>query len=380
MKLTYIANVRLPTEKAHGIQIMKMCESFAKTGAKVTLIAPFRIQPDPKLRTQDSFKYYGASRNFRIKTLPCIDLIWLEDFLGKWTYWVQELTFSLAVFLYELFHGEDVVYTRDDFVAAGLARFKKVVFEAYVWPEKGHFWYSSWMPKLKSLVVISNTLKKKYEQWFPANKILVAHDGVDLKAFAHLPSKSRARKMLGMPQNKQIAIYTGHLYPWKGVDTIIRAASLIPSCLFYIVGGTHEDIEKYRSVIEKAKLKNVTLVGHVPPTKVPRYLAASDVLLLPNSAKYKISKEYTSPLKLFEYMAAKRPILASDVPSSREILKDGKNAVLFKADNAEDFAKKLSRLFAQRKLSVNTAAKAYKDVQAYSWDRRSRSILRFIQG
>jgi len=379
MKLTYIANVRLPTEKAHGLQIMKVCEAFAKAGARVTLVVPRRIQPEKELRGRDPFSYYGVEKNFTIKTVPCVDLIFLENLLGTWTFWLQEFTFSLMVFIYELFRSEDVVYTRDPVVAAWLSGRKKVVFEAHVWPEKGHAWYARWLKKVK-LVVINNALRKKFKELVSEGNIFVAHDGVDLKLFEKLPDKERARKELGIPLRKSIAMYTGHLYPWKGIDTVIDTAVLVPLCMFYVVGGTREDVEKYRKIVFERMVNNVVLVGHVNPTLVPRYLAAADVLLLPNSAKYNISREYTSPLKLFEYMASKRPILSSDVPSSTEVLSDGKNAVLFKADDAADCAEKLSKLLKSLKKANSFAAKAFADVKKFTWNARASHILNFISG
>jgi len=74
MKLTYIVNARLPTEKAHGIQIMKMCESFSRAGAKLTLIVPKRRQPK-EFKGKDPFKYYNVDKKFILKKIPCIDLM-----------------------------------------------------------------------------------------------------------------------------------------------------------------------------------------------------------------------------------------------------------------------------------------------------------------
>ena len=75
MKIIYIANARIPTEKAHGVQIMKMCQAFAKIGNKVTLVLPRRRNPI----IADPFEYYVVSQSFNIIKLPTIDLV----FLGK---------------------------------------------------------------------------------------------------------------------------------------------------------------------------------------------------------------------------------------------------------------------------------------------------------
>ena len=73
MRIFYVTNARLPTEKAHGLATVKLCEALAKKGVEVTIFAPRRINP---LR-QDIYEYYRAERNFKIIFLPSLDLIWL---------------------------------------------------------------------------------------------------------------------------------------------------------------------------------------------------------------------------------------------------------------------------------------------------------------
>jgi len=160
------------------------------------------------------------------------------------------------------------------------------------------------------------------------------------------------------------------LYKWKGVDTIVAAKF---KGQIYLVGGTKQDLEKYRKRVGK----NVHVVGHVKPSKVPKYQKAADVVILPTPAKYKISKHYTSPLKLFEYMASKTPILASNVPSNKEIL-NSKNAVFFKPDSPTSFANNLNWMLSNNKKCAARAAQAYKDVKNYTWDKRARNILKFL--
>ena len=77
--LIYIANARLPTEKAHGYQICKMCEAFAKNGVEVQLWHPYRYQSDRKLREQSVFDYYGIRSSFKVKTLFNWDVVRLQQ-------------------------------------------------------------------------------------------------------------------------------------------------------------------------------------------------------------------------------------------------------------------------------------------------------------
>jgi len=106
-------------------------------------------------------------------------------------------------------------------------------------------------------------------------------------------------------------------------------------------------------------------------------LFAADALVLPNSAKAKISSHYTSPLKLFEYMASRRPIVASDLPSLREVLRDGENAVLVKPDNPRALAEGIERALSDAELAARIGRQAREDVEQYTWEKRAVNITTF---
>ena len=115
------------------------------------------------------------------------------------------------------------------------------------------------------------------------------------------------------------------------------------------------------------------MVGHRPHGEIPYWLKAADVLVLPNSGKEDISKYWTSPLKMFEYMASGRPIVASDLPSIREVL-NGENAILVEPDNPEKLAGGIKAILQNNQLSDRISIKAVLDVQEYSWTKRVQKI------
>jgi len=154
--------------------------------------------------------------------------------------------------------------------------------------------------------------------------------------------------VLGIPLDKKIICYAGHLYDWKGADILAKSMHYLPSSyIAYLVGGTEEDVTRFREFTARENLANVVMVGHVAPTMIPGYLAASDVVVLPNVGEG--LSRYTSPLKLFEYMAAKRPIVASDLPAIREILNE-ETAVLVAPGIRRLWPKEYRRLSATRNL------------------------------
>ncbi len=375
MKLIYIQNVRIPTEKAHGIQIIKMCESFAQVLDSVESVVPRRFNRIKK----SPFDYYGIPAVFKIRKLPCLDLIFLDRYLGHLSLWITSGSFSFFSFWYLFSKKVDIIYTRDKFLLY-LSFFKKnVVFEAHTFPQR-YFLYAIFMKRLKGIVVITRKLGELFiGRGISSDKILVAPDGVDLELFNIPDSKSEAREKLHLPQDKKLVIYTGHLYKWKGVQTlahILVHAVRYTDAEVYLVGGTEEDVKRLKS--GTLGIERIHIVGHRPYSEMPYWLKASDVLVLPNSDKEEISVSWTSPMKMFEYMAARRPIVASDLPSLREVLNE-ENAFLVKPDDAVALAEGIKNVLEDPQLSERLSDKAFKDVKEYSWRKRVENILKFVK-
>ncbi len=361
MKLLYIAHIRLPTEKAHGVQIMKTCEAFAHEGVEVELVIPGRKTHI----TEDPFTYYGVQKNFTLTALNTPDIVpW-----GFFGFLFSTLWFSEAVKWQKSFWKADVVYSRD---AAVLAQYlllgRKLVYEAHTKPTP----VSKFVAKRAyKLIVISEGLRDAYIQaGIDPKKITVAHDAVDLKEFSTNISKEDARKKLNLPKDKSIALYAGHLYASKGVDTLAEAAKQLESVWVYFVGGTEKDIKSFKS--KYASVKNIVIVGHRPHKEIPLWMRSADVVVLPNSAQTETSAKYTSPMKLFEYMASGTPIVASDVPSTREILNE-KNSTLVESDNPTELMSGISRAL------NNGGPDALEDVQQYTWKNRASHILKCLK-
>lgn len=382
MKLIYVANARIPTEKAHGIQIIKMCEAFLFRGMEVELVVPRRIN---KIK-QDLFEYYGIEKIFKIRRLLCADLIFLK--LGKFGFFVETISFLIFARIYLFFSARggsvfggkkyDILYTREQwcglFFPVKSARDgsgeKNFVLEVHSLPGSVNFLYKKTWKKAKKIIVLTSFLKNELiEKGVDGGKILVCPDGVDLKKFDLNITKEDARKKLELPQDKKIAVYAGSFsaYSWKGVDIIFEAAKELKEVLFLCVGDIkHKDRED-----------NVMVIGKKPYSLIPYYLKAADILLLPNKKGESISEKYTSPLKMFEYMTAKVPVIASDLPSIREILNE-KNAVLIKPNSPNDMAYAIKLLLNNENLGRELANEAYKKVQEYSWEKRAQKILDFI--
>lgn len=369
MKFFYIANIRLPTERAHGIQIMEMCGAFAERGCSVELVVPNRRNH----LHEDPFVYHDVPRTFSIKRLPCIDTV---DF-GKVGYMLELLSFMISVTVYSLFQRDALFYSRDEAVALPL----KLLFRKVTW--EGHAGQTNMVVRalilLKTpMVVITKSIKELYlSMGALSEKVFVAPDAADIDRFDIAIGKEEAREQLGLPRDKKIILYKGHLYVEKGAGTLALAMPYVKdnTAVAVFIGGTEEDIDSFKK--EFSGKENVLILGNKPRKETPFYQKAADVLIIPNSAKDDMSRLYTSPMKLFGYMASGVPIVASDLPSLREVL-DESNAYLVPADSPEALAGGIDAALVNESESKAKAKKAYERAQEFTWKSRANSILAFV--
>lgn len=380
MKLFYIANVRLPSTKAHGAQIMKMCEAFASNGLEVELVTAGA--------KGDIFKYYGISRRFAVKNIFSLDFGKLK-ILGRWAHPMQALSFSFGVFIYLLLNrnkiGEDgVIYFRGDYSFAFSSLLKKNIFlEIHNFSKRLDNYYRKTFVKLKGLILLTKRAKEDFVSiGIKEERTFIAPDAVDLDTFNISINKEDARKKLNLPQDKKIIVYTGKFKTMgmdKGISDILKALiRLGDNIVFVAAGGSEEDIAYYKKLAADLNISaRANFVGHVMQSDLAIYQKASDILLMPfpNITHYAY---YMSPLKMFEYMAGKRPIIATDLPSIREVLNEN-NAVIVKPDNPRDLADGIKKIIEYENLAKKIADQAFEDVQRHTWVKRAESIIEFIK-
>lgn len=365
MKILYIANARIPTEKAHGIQIMKTCEAFAELGHEVKLILPWRFNPIK----EDIFKYYNVRKNFKIKKIPSLDLIWA----GKIGFWIQSFTFAETASWYALFKKTDIIYSRDELPLFNLSFFKKNIFwETHT--GRYNFVVKYLIKKCAGIVSITEGLRNFYTQkGVYSKKIIVAPDAIDIIDFSKNYVQADVRKKLGLPVDKKIVLYVGRLDGWKGSETALEASKLLPAEIqMVIIGGETKQAEYF-----KKEYPRIIFLGFRPYRELAENLVAADVLLLPNTGKNEISARYTSPLKLFAYMASGKPIVSSDLPSIREILNES-DSVLVEPDNPQALAEGVKKVLENKELGKKLASAAKEKVNDYTWNKRAQKIAEFL--
>lgn len=381
-QLVYVANVRLPSPKAHSIQIMKMCEAFSESGFQVTLIIPRRFLLHQPICTKNLYKFYVVKPNFNIKHLPCIDLLFIDQLgihLSILPYLVQDFTFSLSALWYT--RSSTLIYTRSKLFSFLKGLFHRpVFFESHHLPSNNHY-HRFLASHTRGIIGITQHIVKIWQTY--QAQVLYAPDAVSAEFF-HKISTTSSRQTLGLPRNKLLIGYIGRLETMgieKGIDAVVKAARLLKSTpnrhLFIIVGGPFALVKQYQHLVNHYQLQeNFLFTGHVPFSQVPLYLRAMDILLIPFPRTLHLAYS-ASPLKLFEYMAAGRPIIATDLPSLREILTP-KQAIFIKPNRPKQMAAAISTLAESKELRHKLGTNAFHLAGNYTYAKRGKLISSFI--
>lgn len=393
MRLLYLSGARLPTEMAHGLQIMQNCEAFAAAGADVRL---WHARHGALHGATDVWTYYGVRRTFAIRKLPCINIhTWLEKRapapIVALAFYLLLISFGIAAGVGAWFSRPDVIYGRDPLVllvAGFLNPRKRVVWEAHSLKtsDRGSSMQRQTLRRAALTVAVTPPLRADLLKLHPSAQCIVAHDGIRAERFADMPNRTAAREAMGWPTEAFIVGYVGRLTTYnmsKGVDTLVDAMAKLPqrdTAALALVGGPDDIAEEYRArwLALGLPVANFLYAGQVPADAVPRCLAAFDVcaMPLPHTEHFAF---YASPLKLFEYMASGRALVATGLPSWADVLRHEDNALLVPPDDAAALGAAIDQLQGNAALRERLAAQAQADAYAhYTWDARANVILTAI--
>jgi len=373
MKIISISGSVVPSNVANSIQAMKACHALAQVGHEVTLIVPADLSGAPAGRTWEMLRaQYGLETRFTIEWLPA----------------ASRRLFFLAAVRRAKRLKPDLLYAWPlQSAGLGLLLGLPVILEMHDLPSGrvGPLWYRYFRDSKgkKRITVITKALREALNERFgaflrPADVVL-APNGVELERFANLPSPEDARRLLGLAPTLTVAC-AGHLYAGRGVETFFELAARLSGAHFLWAGGKPEDVERWRGESSARGLSNVTFTGFINNSQLPLYLAAADVLLMPYARQIAVSSgeghsaQISSPMKMFEYLAAGRAILASDLPVFREVLNE-ENAVFCPPENLNMWQGALQSLLDSPVRRGALAQQARQDAQNYSWTARARRIL-----
>lgn len=366
MKIYYIANARMPTDKAHGIQIAKMCEAFVEAGVDLTLVVSSRGSGNMK-------EAYGLTREVSLLRLPVLDL----QFLGPVGYRFTASLFAIEPLLFlwmKVLRGEQFrIYTidMDSFSFALLALVPRPLYAEMHSIKKMGFLKRYFFKRAH--VIATNTLiggELAHTFNIPPARLCIEPNGVDESVLQNTVSREDARRQLNV-SNEPFALYVGRIYAWKGLEILADAAEHSPVPIL-VVGGTQEEYEE----VTKKSGKELRFVGVQPHSEIPLWLAAADIVLVLGTAQNEDSYRYTAPMKIFEYLAAGRPTVASKTLAVASIMPE-ETAFWYEPDNAHALALAIQEAYAGSSPGKVVAGRAC--ATEHTWRRRTERILAFIQ-
>jgi glycosyltransferase involved in cell wall biosynthesis len=374
MRLLYIHRARVPAPAANAVQVAKMCHAFQVAGAEVLLALP-RASMNAHDHYEKIAREYGLDTEFRFRVIP-LPFLHVPG---------RELLFAVLALLAAVWLRPHVIFTRSATVAlvsAGFFGFT-TVFELHdpigslSSRQRRRLAKLIGLDTFRMLVVTTQRLRDDSIRLFPqyAGKLFIAPNGAD-----PVPPNVEPYSLSGTFK----VGYVGHLYKGKGMEIISAIAPRCGWATFHIVGGTPSDISYWSSKL--AQCPNTVFHGYVPHVATCAYLAEMDVVLAPYLRKVEGQgggrniAEGMSPLKLFEYMAHGKPILSSDLPVIREILRDSVNSVLVSPDNPSDWVNALRRLREDRIFRDQIGLQARADfLSRHSRIARATNILKEIE-
>ncbi len=349
------------------IRMFELADNLTGLGHHVTMVLPKLGSPQTQTRA-------------RVVAVPFLDFLFLRP-----------LSFHFLSSVCLLFLGMkklNIMYVRqmNSFLPLLIAKLYGIpsYFEI---PNDPYIGYSSigrykqWLVKLIDkvclylcgrVVVLSDWSKRRMNILgdIQLSKIQVFPSGTDTELF-HPMEKEPACHKLGFDPSSVHIGFIGSFLSYQGIDILIDAAPLIlennSNTRFLLVGSGPMKADWENEVQRKGLQDYFIFTGHVPYRKVPNYISVMDVCVAPHHSE----TNQASPVKLFDYMASGRPIVASDIDVVREIIGDSGCAILTSPGVSEDLARGILSLIGDRQLRLAMAESGRK----YAVEHYSRKLL-----
>lgn len=368
-KTLFITRLRVPAAKAYSTNVLRVAESIERTRPPSLLVA----RGNSHLTTRNNLD----SRELDTGQPPRIKLTSKSN-----------VCFFMTVFvlLRRHKHAQLLVYSREPEVCiiAQLLGIKTGLHLHTVYGGTALGFLRNLIIRHMSfpILVVSEGMRKYliHRHAIPPERLHLIRNGVKLSDFSPELSADTACAKLGIKKVKPVCLYTGSLHEGRGIDIILECARSLPDIDFVIVGGDPTNL----CILRSRAPKNVTLTGHQPFAAIPLYLQCADVLLMPYQHRIGLGGNSShdasiiGPLKLYEYISAGRPIIASRVPGIAEVLPpDG--CVYADPDDHGQWTRAIRSLIADPILAKKLSDYCASMAPSFDIDGATRSALQIIQ-
>ena len=359
-KIIYIAEFSLPNMSAYAVHVLKICDSFSHNN-KVELLIPFCSNSYNFKKIQND---YLLKNNFKIKSM----------FNSKVKNNIfHRVLFSLKIFNYFKKIKFNMIITRaiiPSLILSFLNHKNILELHSEITGLSKHLFKLINLKRINKnlkFIVLNSKLIKILQ--IKSNKICILEDAVEINDFSKRNFKTKLLQ----------CAYSGSFAKGKGLETIYAIANKAPKIEFHIFGNINTLDE---SLLKKKVPKNVKFMGFFNYKTICKTLPKYKILLMPYQKKVGVLikkidvSSYFSPLKLFEYMASGRIIIASDLGVYKNILKNKHNSITLSPKNINKWVKMINAILRSEKYN-HLGNNAKKDVKKYSWNNRANKIIAF---
>lgn len=246
-----------------------------------------------------------------------------------------------------------------------------------VWAEEMHFEHCD------ALVVVSEPLKNQLiEVGAKPEKIHVIPNGVDPDLFHPNIDGKSIRNKYNLKDSDFLIGFTGTFGKYHGLETLARAIKMvvakIPNARFIFVGDGDERVIVEDILIADNVKDKVIITGMIPFAEIPEHLASCDILTLPSKNNDDGSEFFNSPIKLYEYLAMGKPIIASAIGQQKAVIQDGVNGFLIPEKNPEALANKIIEVYHNSNIE-QIKIQARKDaIEKYDWKVNAQKVIDIV--
>ena len=383
VSICIVSDERYPFSGTDTQQVAKTVAALAACGAEVELLVPRRwrsLLQSGQTRRAAYEAFYNVKGPFRIRELLSAP----TSLRGL----VKPLHQLLGPAHAAMRGKEIVLYTRNlGTVAAGLLLGIELLFDTYRPLPDQHPFLGPVLrgfarhPRFLGVTTHSAFARESFlRAGLDPRSVAAIHNGFDPADLQPRLARQQARQRLGLSVKGLLGVYAGHVRPDKGIGTLIEAAASCPDLDLLLVGATEQEEAWVQREARARRATRVSCVSWVPPDRLCAYLYAADLLLIPPTAGPLESKGNTVlPMKVFNYLAAGRAILGPALPDTAEVLRHERNALLVPPEDPRAMAEALSRLTRDRDLVERLGRAALEDSQRYTWKKRARRLLSFIE-
>lgn len=356
MKILYAFPEELPLPRARGIQTCATASALSEISTTY-LIAPFEGCP---------FRSYG------LPVSPYLKRITLKR---NWGPFKSVFFWALKFKILTLKLKPDLVFVRHPKLAFFLIKLKisPLFFEVHEILKDKHpegtkieSLEKTIYTRVQGLVFISKGLKSRARELYHFKApYTIAPSGTFI-------CKACASKKFA-PEKIQDIYYVGTShYNWKGLDTLFKALEKCPSLTLHFVGPFE------KKALPSALKRRIHVYEWQNFSSIQKILKKAQIGVLPNTGREAVSRFYTSPMKLLDYMATKTAVAASDLPSIRELASENE-VLFFTPDDPQSLAETLQLLSQNSKLRERLATAAYEKAKEFTWEKRAQKLYRFFR-